>query len=242
MTTPESARKTILVAAGAPAVRERFAAALELAGHEAWLASTASDTFARLRNAAAPPGLIVIDIQMADAGGTQVIRDVRAQDMGRTPVLVFSGSIDHAAQVRELNELGVAGYVNEFSSGPQILQALAPHLFPDSFNRRGSQRVVAGIPIAYRYANTIAAAVTLNLSRGGVAIRTMHPLDAASRARIRFRLPNAKRDIDAETRVAWSDRHVGMGLEFERLDATDQQAIEAYVERRGDLETTGTGA
>ena len=36
---------------------------------------------------------------------------------------------------------------------------IAPHLFPDNFNRRGSPRVVLGIPVAYRFGNTIAAAL-----------------------------------------------------------------------------------
>jgi hypothetical protein len=30
--------------------------------------------------------------------------------------------------------------------------------------------------------------------------------------------------------VAWSDRRVGMGLQFERIDAADQSAVEALVD------------
>ena len=92
------------------------------------------------------------------------------------PILVFSGTIGNADEVRDLAALGVAGYVNEYSAVQHILPSLAPHLFPDNFNRRGSPRVVLGIPVAYRFGNTIAAALTLNLSKGGVAIRTISPL------------------------------------------------------------------
>ena len=88
--------------------------------------------------------------------------------------------------------LGVAGYVNEYSAVQHILPSLAPHLFPDNFNRRGSPRVVLGIPVAYRFGNTIAAALTLNLSKGGVAIRTMSPLEQHAKVRVRFRLPGSK--------------------------------------------------
>ena len=80
--------------------------------------------------------------------------------------------------MRELAALGVAGYVNEYSAVQHILPSLAPHLFPDNFNRRSSPRVVLGIPIQYRFGNTIAAALTLNLSHGGIAIRTTSPLEA----------------------------------------------------------------
>ena len=73
-----------------------------------------------------------------------------------------------------------------------ILPSLAPHLFPDNFNRRGSPRVVLGIPIQYRFGNTIAAALTLNLSHGGIAIRTTSPLDSGSKIKVRFRMPGSQ--------------------------------------------------
>src|SRR4029434_3947961 len=139
---------------------------------------------------------------------------------------VFSGTIATAEEVRDLAALGVSGYVNEYSAVQHILPSLAPHLFPDNFNRRGSPRVVLGIPAAYRFGNTIAAALTLNLSRGGIAIRTTSPLETGSRIKVRFRLPGSKRDIDLEARVAWSDRRVGMGLQFEGVIAGDQATID----------------
>jgi uncharacterized protein (TIGR02266 family) len=147
------------------------------------------------------------------------------------PILIFSGTITTAKEVRDLAALGVAGYVNEYSAVQHILPSLAPHLFPDNFNRRGSPRVVLGIPVAYRFGNTIAAALTLNISKGGVAIRTMSPLQGNAKIRARFRLPGSKRDIEAESRVAWSDRRAGMGLQFEKVDPIDQAAIDEFVDQ-----------
>jgi hypothetical protein len=140
----------------------------------------------------------------------ELVRSIRKLDDGRLPILIFSGTITSAEEVRELAALGVVGYVNEYSAVQHILPSLAPHLFPDNFNRRVSPRVVLGIPVAYRFGNTIAAALTLNLSRGGIAIRTTSPLDNAAKVRVRFRLPGSKHDIDAGARVAWSDRRHGM--------------------------------
>jgi uncharacterized protein (TIGR02266 family) len=91
--------------------------------------------------------------------------------------------------------------------------------------------VVLGIPVAYRFGNTIAAALTLNLSKGGVAIRTMSPLEQHAKVRIRFRLPGSKVDVEADCRVSWSDRRVGMGLQFEKVDPTDQGAIDEFVDQ-----------
>ena len=140
----------------------------------------------------------MLDLRLPHAGGVELVRAIRKLDDGRLPILVFSGTIATADEVRELAALGVAGYVNEYSAVQHILPSLAPHLFPDNFNRRSSPRVVLGIPVAYRFGNTIAAALTLNLSHGGIAIRTTSPLEPATKIKLRFRLPGSKRDIDAE--------------------------------------------
>ena len=230
MTLAGAVHKTVLIADDTPFVRERFRAAIEQAGHRAFTVKSAAELLARVRADLPEIDLVMVDLRLPHAGGADLVRSIRKLDGGRLPILVFSGTISGASEVRDLATLGIAGYVNEYSASQQILPSLAPHLFPDNFNRRTSPRVSLGIPVAYRFGNTIAAAVTLNLSRGGLAIRTMSPLDSATRARVRFRLPNSKRDVDADARVAWSDRRVGMGMQFERIDATDQSAVEEFVD------------
>src|ERR671938_157941 len=168
--------KTVIVADDTAFVRDRFRAALENAGHKAVAVKSAAELLARIRADLKDIDLIVLDLRLPHAPGVDLVRSIRKLDQGRLPVLIFSGTIASADEVRELAALGVAGYVNEYSAVQHILPSLAPHLFPDNFNRRGSPRVVLGIPVAYRFGNTIAAALTLNLGKGGVAIRTMSPL------------------------------------------------------------------
>ena len=223
--------KTVLVADDTAFVRDRFATALLSAGHTAYPVKTAAELLARVRADLTHIDLIVLDLRLPHAGGVDLVRTIRKIDGGRVPILVFSGTIASADEVRELAALGVSGYVNEYSAVQHILPSLAPHLFPDSFNRRGSPRVVLGIPVNYRFGNTIAAALTLTLSKGGLAIRTMSPLEAGSKARVRFRLPGSKLEIEAECRVAWSDRRVGMGLQFEKMDPAHQAAIDEFIDQ-----------
>jgi uncharacterized protein (TIGR02266 family) len=224
------AAKTVVVADDTAFVRDRFRAALENAGHRAVTVQSASELLAHVRAEPDDIDLILLDLRLPQARGVDVVRSIRKLEERKVPILVFSGTIANAGEVRDLATLGVAGYVNEYSAVQHILPALAPHLFPDNFNRRSSPRVVLGIPIQYRFGNTIAAALTLNLSHGGVAIRTTNPLDAGSKIKVRFRLPGGKRDIDAEGRIAWSDRRVGMGVQFEKVDAAHQTVIDAFVD------------
>ena len=58
----------------------------------------------------------------------------------------------------------------------------------------------------------------------------MSPLAAGSAVQIKFRLPAAAGDIEAAGRVAWSNRQVGFGIQFERVDAHAQAAIDAFVD------------
>ena len=230
MSTSSLTAKTVLVADDTAFVRDRFQTALEGAGHKAIAVKSAVELLARIRTDIDGIDLVVLDLRLPNAPGVELVRSIRKLDDGRLPILVFSGTIASADEVRELASLGVAGYVNEYSAVQHILPALAPHLFPDNFNRRSSPRVVLGIPIQYRFGNTIAAALTLNLSHGGIAIRTTSPLDAGSRIKVRFRMPGHKRDIDAEGRVAWNDRRVGMGIQFDAVDATHQTVIDQFVD------------
>jgi len=223
-------RKTVVIADDTAFVRDRFRAALESAGHQTVSVKNGPELLTRIRDEMAGIDLIVLDLRLASTSGVDLVRSIRTIDGGRVPVLIFSGTIASASEVRELAALGVAGYVNEYSAAQHILPALAPHLFPDSFNRRGSPRVILAIPVQYRFGNTIAAALTLNLSHGGIAIRTTNPLEAGSRIKVRFRLPGSRQEIDAEGRVCWSDRRVGMGIQFEAADPASQAVIDSFVD------------
>src|SRR5213594_1457629 len=228
-TTPASA-KTVVIADDTAFVRDRFKAALERAGHRVVTVRTVAELLARIRADRAHIDLVVLDLRLPHASGVDVVRTIRRIDEGALPILIFSGTIANAEEVRELAALGIAGYVNEYSAIQHILPSLAPHLFPDSYNRRSSPRVVLGIPVAYRFGNTIAAALTLNLSHGGMAIRTTSPRAVDACARLRFRLPGGKRDVEADARIAWNDRRIGMGLQFQTVDPIDQQTIDNFVD------------
>lgn len=224
------AAKTILVADDTAFVRDRFKTALEGVGHRAITVRSGSELLARVRADLAHIDLVVLDLRLPQTQGVELVRALRKIDPQRPTIMVFSGTIANADEVRELAGLGVAGYINEYTAVQHILPSLAPHLFPDHFNRRSSPRVVLGIPISYRIANTIAAAVTLNIGHAGLAIRTTSPLEVGATVKTRFRLPGGKKDIDAEARVVWIDRRVGMGLQFTKIESEAQAAIDHFVQ------------
>ena len=169
MTAGSAAAKTVLIAGESSFVRERFQAVLQEAGHRAIIARSAAEVLGRIRADLDEIDLLVLDLRLPQTSGVDLVRAVRKLDNGRLPILVFSGTITSAEEVRDLAELGVAGYVNEYSAVQHILPSLAPHLFPDNFNRRSSPRVVLSIPVAYRCGDTVTAVLTLDVGKGASA-------------------------------------------------------------------------
>jgi uncharacterized protein (TIGR02266 family) len=222
--------KTVLIADDTAFVRERFGAALGDAGHRAVLVGAAADVLSRVREHGDRLDLLVIDLRLPQSKGVELVRAIR-QIAARVPILIFSGTIASADEVRQLTDLGVTGFINEYTAPTHILPALAPHLFPDSFNRRSSPRVALSITVSYRVDSVIASAVCANVSKGGVFLRTMNPQPPGKRLRVRFRLPASKREIDTEAVVAWSDARSGMGLQFVALHHDEQAEIDGFVDR-----------
>ncbi len=204
-----SATKIILIAHRDASVRDRFAAALADARHQYVTANSGADAAALVNQAS----LAIIDLTLHD-DPAEWVRQLRAASTATLPVLVFAGTVRSAMDARRLWPVAVAGYINEHASTAQILPALAPHLFPASFDRRLSPRLVVSVPVSYRSGATIAGAVTLNISRGGMAIRTLTPLEPGAEIQVKFRMPPAPSDIERSGYVVWADRRVGMGVQF----------------------------
>lgn len=222
--------KTILVAHRSLAVRDRFAAALAEAQQEYLLAGAATALRAALLNDRAPVSLALVDLQLADgADPIAFISEIRGARPRTFPIVVFAGSVASADLIGGLSAAGVAGYVNEHADAPQILPALAPHLFPDSFNRRASQRAAVAVPVSFRAGQTIAAAETRDIGKGGLGIQTMDPLPAGTPLSFTLKLPDTGFEISASGRVIWADRRIGMGLQYERLSSDAQARLDEYV-------------
>ena len=230
MTASSPSQKTVLVATDTAFVRDRFQDALGAAGHRAVIVKSVAQLLARVRADLADFDLIVLDLRMPHASGVDLVRRIRKLDEGHLPILVFSGTVGSEQEVSQLGALGVGGYINEYSAVEHILPSIAPHLFPDMFNRRDSTRVVNGLPVSYRAGGKIAAALSLNLSKGGMAVRTSSPLARGAALKLRFALPGSKKEMETEAVVCWSDQKAGMGLRFTRVNPADQGAIDKFVD------------
>lgn len=230
MTSSSSTRKTVVVASDTPFVRDRFKTALDAAGHRALIVKSVAQLLANVRADFDDLDLIVLDLRLPNSG-IELVKRIRKLDGGRLPILLFSGGVQSVDEVRELAALGVAGYLNEYSAAEHILPSIAPHLFPGTFHKREFPRVVMGIPVSYRIGKTITAAIGMDLSGGGMAIRTNHPPVRGTVVKVKFALPGSRRELEIEGVVTWSVGKAGVGLQFTKVKAADQNAINSFVEQ-----------
>jgi uncharacterized protein (TIGR02266 family) len=230
MTSSSSVRKTVIVASEAAFVHDRFKTALAAAGHRAMITKSVAQLLAHIRADFDELHLIVLDLRMPHASGLDLVKRIRKLDNGRLPILVFTGSVQSVEEARELAALGVAGYLNEYSAAEHILPSIAPHLFPGTFHKREHPRVVMGIPVTYSIGKTITTALAMDLSIGGIAIRTNNPPVRGTVLKVKFALPGSKRQLDAEAVVCWSAEKAGIGMQFTKVKPADQTLIDGFVE------------
>ena len=194
------------------------------------IAKSVAQLFAHVRADFDDIHLLVVDLRMPHASGIDLVTRLRKLDQGRLPILVFSGTVQHVDEVRELAALGVSGYLNEYIAAEHVMPSIAPHLFPGDFPRREFPRMVTGIPISYRVGTTIAAALAMDLSGGGLAIRTKNPPVRGTPVKIKFVLPGSRHELDVDGVVCWSAQKAGMGVQFTRVKPADQDSINGFVE------------
>jgi len=211
-------------------VRDRFKTALDAAGHRAMIVKSVAQLLATVRADFDDLHLIVLDLRMPHASGIDLVKRIRKLDQGKLPILVFSGSVQSVDEVRELAALGVGGYLNEYTASEHILPSIAPHLFPGTFHKRANPRVVMGIPVSYRIGKTHTAALAMDLSTGGMAIRTKNPPVRGTVLRLKFAMPGSKREVDCEAVVCWSVQKAGMGMQFTKMKPPDKSLINGFVE------------
>ena len=102
MTSGPTSAKTVVIADDTGFVRDRFKTALEQAGHRAITVRSAVELLARVRADLDHIDLVVVDLRLPNAPGVDLVRGLRKIDEGRLTVLVFSGTISSADEVREL--------------------------------------------------------------------------------------------------------------------------------------------
>ncbi|SRR5579871_50128 len=69
----------------------------------------------------------------------------------------------------------------------------------------------------------------INLSQGGLQVRTDASTEAAQASRVSFSLPGMKSAVKAQVEVAWSDGRGNVGVRFVKMSSALQNALRVWL-------------
>jgi DNA-binding response OmpR family regulator len=72
----------------------------------------------------------------------------------------------------------------------------------------------------------------LNVSRGGIGVRTKARLEPGDNVRLRFSLPGRKLVVQAQAAVAWQRPNGDLGLRFDEIAKESQDELQLWLEGR----------
>jgi len=105
--------------------------------------------------------------------------------------------------------------------------------------RREEPRVEAEIEVRYRTAQEFLSAYSLNISGGGIFVRTPEPLPLNHPVRLRFMLPGISHRFEVNGIVVWSNPGSsrsslppGMGIKLVDLDPHSKQLLAGFIKAK----------
>ena len=75
------------------------------------------------------------------------------------------------------------------------------------------------------------SAVSINISRGGMALECQEPLASGQTFQIEFRVPVIKEVISCRAQVVWSDGHSRAGVSFGQMNTRQTAVLNSWLEK-----------
>ena len=121
MTSSSLTHKTVLIFHESSDVQERFCEALKDAGHKPVCGDTQLALLQYIQKKDEALDLLLLNLNLIKSPDKTVSQSIKNIGADGLPMLIFSGSISNAREIRELADVGITNYINEHSTIQQIL-------------------------------------------------------------------------------------------------------------------------
>ena len=106
---------------------------------------------------------------------------------------------------------------------------------PMNEDRRQHPRVDTNIEIIFREAGSLIRSYMVNVSNGGLFIKTEHPLPLDAQIGMRVTLPDDDEAMEIRGKVVWTNAKSksfpqGMGVQFTEIAPAHKEKIRVFVE------------
>ena len=169
---------------------------------------------------------IIVDFDLA--GADALLQKIERQGNDAIPLVLMSGPQHHD----QLRRSGADFFFEKPVSVEQAVHTLAAarNLILRGRLRYHRQALQARVSMVANRQHMDAELV--NLSRGGIGVRTKANLQPGESVRVRFSLPGRKLVVQAQTAVAWRKANGDVGLRFEDLPQASQEELQLWLEGR----------
>ena len=112
MTSSSLTHKTVLIFHESSDVQERFCEALKDAGHKPICVETQLALRQYIQKKGKAIDLLLLDLHLIKSPDETISQSIKKIGADRLSILVFSGSLSNAHEVRELADGGITDYIN----------------------------------------------------------------------------------------------------------------------------------
>jgi hypothetical protein len=169
---------------------------------------------------------LIVDCDLT--GSSRLLRDLQAPAMqSKTVPLVIMGG------PRRVDTLHDSGALFAFEKPISVEQAVrtlsaARNLIVDG--RLRYHRTGMDVPVSVKSKGRKAKdAQLINLSQGGMQIRTDASVEGASPLQISFALPGSKSSLKARAEVVWQDNRGNFGVRFVKVPQPQQRTLQLWL-------------
>ena len=181
------------------------------------------------------PRLIVADLEMPGLDGAALCRAVREDArLSECHFLMILPGDDAHDRVRAIRA-GADDVLSKPLQRVELVGAVSRFLADNAV--RGLPRVSVHAPVTIYLARRPGRGRALNVSRGGIFVRTELPLPTRSEWRVRFQLPEMQEALTPTAMVVWraepsTPTGSGLGMRFVELDGQAARSLDEYVYER----------
>jgi CheY-like chemotaxis protein len=161
-------------------------------------------------------------------GSSQLLHELQsAEGQTKTIPLVIMGS--QQCQ-RRLDDTGALFAFEKPISVEQAVRTLSAARNMILDGRLRYHRTGLEVPVALTCKGRKASdAYLVNLSQGGMQIRTNDHVDAAKAVHVSFELPGARTGLKAKAEIAWQDKRGNLGIRFVKLLPQQQRTLQLWL-------------
>lgn len=169
---------------------------------------------------------LIVDCDLS--GSDRLMRNLQTNSLFpiSTPLVVMSGP-------RSRRDLDATGALFSFEKPISVEQAVrtlsaARNLILDGRLRYHRQSMDVPVSLSCGSQKKLQAEL-VNLSQGGVGVRTDRDLDVRQSIQLSFRLPGTRHTIKARGEIAWTDRRGNAGIRFLDVPERLQRGLQLWL-------------